>query len=239
MRWRLNAGIELNRLGIKGFITGAEACSEETRFKIARAFGTSVYSELYGMCELGPHVSVECMEHNGLHILEDQFVAEIIDPETGENLKPGERGMLVITTLMKQAMPMLRYQTKDITYIDNQPCACGRTHSRIARIMGRTDDMVKVKGVNIFPSQIEQVVRNIAEVKDSEFQMLIDRSQSALDSMTLKIEAADKSSLLTKKIKEEFQRVFLGVNFKVELVGVGDLPRFTHKAQRLVDTRKL
>ncbi|MBU0515516.1 MAG: phenylacetate--CoA ligase [Proteobacteria bacterium] len=232
-------GIELNRLGVKGVLTGAEPSSEETRIKIAAAFGAVIYADVYGMCELGPHVCVECPEHRGLHFNEEAFIPEIIDPDTGESLGPGEKGMLVITCLMKEAMPILRYQTKDITWLDDSPCVCGRTHVRIQRIMGRTDDMVKVKGVNIFPSQVESVIRSVAEVKDSEFQMLVDRSKAAVDSMTVKVEAQEKTPQLTQKLQDEFQRAFLGAHLKVELVDLGSLPRFSHKAQRLVDTRQL
>lgn len=232
-------GIELNRLGVKGVLTGAEPSSEETRLKIAVAFGAVIYADIYGMCELGPHFCVECPEHKGLHFNEEAFIPEIIDPDTGEPLGPGEKGMLVITCLMKEAMPILRYQTKDITWLDDSPCVCGRTHVRVQRIMGRTDDMVKVKGVQIFPSQVEAVIRNVAEVKDSEFQMLVDRSRAGVDSMTVRVEAQEQTPELNQKLQDEFQRAFLGAHLKVELVDLGVLPRFSHKAQRLVDTRKL
>jgi len=232
-------GIEVDKLGIKGIITGAEASSEETRLKISRAFGDAAYMDIYGLCELGPHFCVECQEHQGMHFCEEAFIPEVIDPVTGETLKPGEPGMLVVTCMTKDAMPILRYQTKDITVLDDSNCACGRTHIRMRRPTGRTDDMIKVKGVNIFPSQIESVVRNIEEVKDSEFQMLVDRSAKAVDMLTVKIEASEESGELQKKLKAEFQRVFLGANFNVELVEIGSLPRFTHKAKRIVDTRKL
>jgi len=232
-------GIEVEKLGVKGIITGAEPSSEETRQKIAESYGAIIYSDIYGLCELGPHFCVECSEHRGLHFMEEAFIPEIIDPETGKPLANGERGMLVITCMMKEAMPILRYQTKDITYIDDSPCVCGRTHVRVHRIMGRTDDMVKVKGVNIFPSQVESVVRRVQEVRDSEFQILVDRSQAAVDSITVKIEASEKPPDLIKKLKDEFQRAFMGVNITVELVEKETLPRFAHKAKRLIDTRKL
>jgi phenylacetate-CoA ligase len=232
-------GIEVEKLGVRGVMTGAEPSSEETRQKIAESFGALIYSDIYGMCELGPHFCVECPEHQGLHFMEEAFIPEIIDPETEEPLAAGEKGMLVITCMMKEAMPILRYQTKDITYMDDSPCVCGRTHVRVHRIMGRTDDMVKVKGVNIFPSQVESVVRRVQEVRDSEFQILVDRSQAAVDSITVKIEASEKSPDLILKLKGEFQRAFMGANIKVELVENGSLPRFSHKAKRLLDTRKL
>jgi len=232
-------GIELHQLGIKGIITGAEPSSEETRLKISKAFGNASYIDIYGLCELGPHFCVECQEHQGLHFCEEAFIPEIIDPETGATLGPGETGMLVVTCLMKEAMPILRYQTKDITLMDDEPCACGRTHIRMRRPTGRTDDMIKVKGVNIFPSQIEAVVRNTDEFKDAEFQIVVDRSEKAVDMLTVRIEAKEGSTALSQKLKAEFQRVFLGSNFKVELVEFGSLPRFTHKAKRLVDTRNL
>jgi len=232
-------GIEVEKLGVKGIITGAEPSSEETRQKIAESYGAIIYSDIYGLCELGPHFCVECSEHRGLHFMEEAFIPEIIDPETGKPLANGEKGMLVITCMMKEAMPILRYQTKDITYIDDSPCVCGRTHVRVHRIMGRTDDMVKVKGVNIFPSQVESVVRRVQEVRDSEFQILVDRSQAAVDSITVKIEASEKPPDLIKKLKDEFQRAFMGVNITVELVEKETLPRFAHKAKRLIDTRKL
>lgn len=232
-------GVPIAELGVHKIVTGAEPSSEETRVKIAQAFNAPIYSDIYGMCELGPHFCVECPHHQGLHINEEAFLAEIIDPETGQQLPPGEKGMLVITCLMKQAMPLLRYQTKDITVLEDSPCSCGRSHVRVRRIMGRTDDMVKVKGVNIFPSQVEAVIRGVEEVKDSEFQMLVDRSQAAVDSLTVQVEAAQPGPELVAKLKAAFARAFLGSNLKVELVPVGSLPRFSHKAKRLVDTRKL
>ncbi|MCP4599567.1 MAG: phenylacetate--CoA ligase, partial [Proteobacteria bacterium] len=172
-------GIELDKLGIRGIITGAEPSSEETRLKISNAFGDSAYIDIYGLCELGPHFSFECQEHQGMHFCEEAFIPEIIDSETGKALEHGEMGMLTVTCLMKEAMPILRYQTKDITLIDDKPCPCGRTHLRIRRPTGRTDDMIKVKGVNIFPSQIEAIVRKTEEVMDSEFQIAVDRSEKA------------------------------------------------------------
>jgi phenylacetate-CoA ligase len=232
-------GIDLADLGIRGIMTGAEPSSEETRLKISMAFGEAAYIDIYGLCELGPHFSFECQEHQGMHFCQEAFIPEIIDPETGATLGPGEPGMLVVSCLMKEAMPILRYQTKDITVIDDEPCACGRTQIRIRRPTGRTDDMIKVKGVNVFPSQIEAIVRKTQEVKDSEFQILVDRSEKAVDMLTVKIEAHEKTTELVQKLKAEFQRAFMGSNFKVELVEWGTLPRFTHKAKRLVDTRKL
>ena len=231
--------IELDKMGVKGFLTGAEASSEGTRKKIAEAFGAPFYSDVYGMCELGPHFCSECQEHDGFHFMEEAFIPEIVDPDTGQPLPPGKKGVLVVTCLMKEAMPLLRYWTNDITSLIDDPCACGRTHVRIQRIFGRADDMVKVKGVNVFPSQVESVIRGVPEVGGSEYQMLVDRSQSAVDSMTVRIESEDKSSGLVQKLKNEFQNAFLGSNFKVELVDVGTLPRHSHKAKRLVDSRKL
>ena len=232
-------GIKLDKIGIKGVLTGAEPSSEETRLKIAKAFGANVYGDIYGMCELGPHFCVECPEHQGFHFNEESFIPEIVDPDKGHQLDPGQRGMLVITCLMKEAMPLLRYQTKDITMLDDSPCVCGRTHIRIKRIMGRNDDMVKVKGVNVFPSQIESVIRNIQEIKDSEYQIIVDRSKAAVDTLTVRVEIKEKSLELSKKLKSELQKVFFGANFKVELVDIGTLPRFTHKAKRLIDQREL
>ena len=232
-------GVALERLGVKGIMTGAEPSSEETRLKIVKAFGAVAYIDIYGLCELGPHFCVECQEHQGMHFCEEAFIPEVIDPNTGRPLPPGEPGMLVITCLLKEAMPLLRYQTKDITFLDDRPCPCGRTHIRIRRPFGRTDDMIKVKGVNVFPSSIEAVIWRIEEVKDSEFQILVDRSAKAVDTLAVRIEARQKSPELLQKLRGEFQDTFMGANIQVELVDVGSLPRFTHKAQRLVDTRKL
>lgn len=232
-------GIQLDKLGVLAVITGAEPSSEETRLKISQAFGGATYQDVYGLCELVPHFSTECMEHQGLHLCEDVVIAEIIEPETEKPLAPGQPGMLVVTCLTKEAMPLLRYQTKDITLLDETPCPCGRTHVRMRRPMGRTDDMVKVKGVNVFPSQVESVLKRIEEVKDSEFQILVDRSEKALDILTVKVEVKERTPELSKKIQQGLQADFLGANFKVELVEFGTLPRFTHKAQRLIDTRTL
>ncbi|RPI92251.1 MAG: phenylacetate--CoA ligase family protein, partial [Spirochaetales bacterium] len=157
-------GVNPPDLGVKKAYLGAEPYSEGTRDKIQEQFGISAYNS-YGMSEMnGPGVAFECVHKNGMHLWEDYYIAEIINPDTGENLPDGEEGELVLTHINREAMPVFRYRTRDLTRFIPEPCPCGRTHRRIERIKGRTDDMMIVSGVNVFPSQIETVLMNIPEV---------------------------------------------------------------------------
>jgi phenylacetate-CoA ligase len=196
----------------------------------------------YGMSEMfGPGVAFECPEQNGLHIWEDCFLSEIINPKTGETLGPGEKGELVITSLSKEAMPLLRYRTGDITMILEDDCPCGRGR-RIARIMGRSDDMLVIRGINVFPSQIEHVLLGIPEVGD-QYMVYVDR-KNHLDEMTIDVEMNRQAfsgeldglvglqMMISRKLHDA-----LSLRTTVRLVEPGSLPRFEGKAKRVVDRR--
>lgn len=222
---------------------GAEPWSEEARKRIEESLGIKAY-DVFGMSELyGPGVAVECKEQNGLHIWSDEFLVETIDPDTGEVLPEGERGELVFTMLTREAMPLLRYRTKDLAAINYEECACGRSHPRIMRIRGRSDDMLIVGGVNVFPSQIEHVLMNIKGVGD-QYLIIVDRD--ILDSLHVQVEVAPEffnspdydSAAFAKKLQLEMQAV-LTVRARVELMEPGALPRSEGKAQRVLDKRKI
>jgi phenylacetate-CoA ligase len=187
----------------------------------------------------GPGVASECEGRCGLHVWSDHFLAEIIDPDTGEQVGPGERGELILTTLSKEAMPFLRYRTKDITVLDTEPCECGRTHPRIKKIMGRSDDMLIIRGVNVFPSQIEHVLLQHDELAEP-FQIIINRA-GALDRLVLKVEQRD-TAVSREDIKaalEKELREALLVSVLVEVEKPNTLPRFEGKARRIFDEREV
>ena len=229
---------------LKRAIVGAEPYSESTRKKLEDIFKIKIFN-CYGLSEMnGPGVAFECPEQKGLHLWEDHYFVEIIDPETGKILPDGEEGELVLTTLKREGMPLIRYRTRDITKIIKGKCRCGRTHRKIARIKGRTDDMFIVKGVNIFPSQIEGVLMNIPEV-DKNYRIILERKEG-LDILRIQIEikrnyfTGDINQLrnLQEKIKENLRDAIL-VSPVVELVEPGSLPASTGKAQRVIDKRRL
>ncbi len=234
-------GIEEFNLRIGCF--GAEPWSENTRKRLENAFGIKAYDS-YGLSEMnGPGVAFECKEQDGLHVWIDHYLLEVIDPETGEQLSEGEKGELVLTTLTKEAMPLLRYRTGDITYVMGDDCSCGRTHPKIHRILGRVDDMIIVRGVNVFPSQIEHVLMQIPEVGDN-YQIVITRD-GALDEITVRVEVSDKffTGELEdlKRLQERIQRELykeLGLRTNVELVEKGSIERSMGKAKRILDLRK-
>ena len=235
-------GIDISEFKLRVGVFGAEPWSEGLRKKIEDAYGIEAYDN-YGLSELcGPGVSVECSERQGLHVWSDHFIVEVIDPETGEKLDEGKKGELVFTTLTKEAMPLLRYRTRDISMLFEEECACGRTHPRIARIHGRSDDMLIIRGVNVFPSQIEHVLMQIPEVGEN-YQIVVDRD--VLDKLLVKVEVTEKvfsdklADLLAleKKIERELKEV-LNVYAKVELVSPGSIPRTPGKAKRIIDLRK-
>ena len=229
---------------LKMGIFGAEPWSEETRKRIERKTGIIAY-DVYGTSELSGPLFTECVERCGLHIWADNFLIEVVDPETGEQLSEGERGELVVTTLSKEAMPLIRWRTGDITYIETDKCACGRTHPRIMRILGRADDMIIVRGVNVFPSQIEHVLMQIPEVGEH-YMIILDRKPDGLDEMTIQVELSDKVKIdktsdileLERKIAEKLKST-LNVWAKVEVVNPGTLQRFEGKAKRVIDKRKI
>ena len=197
----------------------------------------------YGMSELiGPGVSGECIYREGMHIAEDHFLAEIIDSKTGEVLEPGATGEVVITPLTKEAFPLLRYRTKDISRINYEPCKCGRTMARMDKIKGRSDDMLKIKGVNVFPSQIESVLMGIPQI-GPHYQLVVTR-QGCMDNLEVKVELIDSTLLENYSELETLQRTIqgkihtvLGLMLKITLVEPKSLQRFQGKAQRILDLR--
>jgi phenylacetate-CoA ligase len=224
----------------KAFV-GAEPHTEETRRRIEEAYGIDVYNS-YGLTEMnGPGIGFECEHKAGLHLWEDHFLIEIVDPVSGQPLPEGERGELVLTTLRREAMPLLRYRTHDITSIIPEPCACGRTHRRLNRIVGRADDMLIVRGVNIFPQQIERILMSTPQVGPNYLIVL-----EGLDDMAIQVELASAGfdgqvehlSGLRHQLAEKF-KTELYVRPKVELVPAGSLPVTEGKAKRVIDRRSL
>ena len=224
-------------------LLGSEGCTPEMRDKIEEAWGMFV-TDNYGMSELiGPGVSGECEQRCGMHFAEDHFLPEIIDPASGRVLGEGDSGELVVTTLTKEAFPLLRYRTRDITRINKEPCACGRTHARMDKPAGRVDDMLKIRGVNVFPSQIESVVMHIPEV-GGHYQLIV-RREGFTDTLEVNIELIDNSLLekysalekLTQKVHDQLRSV-LGLDCLVTLAQPRSLERFAGKAKRIVDLRK-
>jgi len=229
-------GIDPGEIGIRIGCFGAEPWSESTRKRIEDAFGLKAFDS-YGLSEMnGPGVGFECEERDGIHIWADHYIVEVVDPETGERLGEGEKGELVLTPLTKEALPLIRYRTGDLTYIHStDKCACGRTHPRIGRIIGRTDDMIIVRGVNVFPSQIEHVLMQIPGVGEN-YQIVLTR-EGALDEITVRVEAkAEDEEKLKRRIEEELRRE-LGIRTNVEILKPGTLERFEGKAKRIVDLR--
>jgi len=224
--------------------TGAEPYSEEIRQRIQEYYGVKVYNS-YGLSEMnGPGVAFECLEQSGLHIWEDSYFVELIDPETLEPVREGAIGELVLTSLRREAMPLIRYRTKDLTRIIPGHCACGRKHRRLDRIQGRSDDMFIIKGVNIFPIQVEQVLMNIPEVGNN--YLIVLQRDNNVDNMIVRVEVTDRTFVedmrhlqrIQKKITRDLKGE-LSVTPKVELVEPNSLPRTEGKAVRLVDERKL
>ena len=222
---------------------GAEPWSEQIRKRIEKELSIEAF-DIYGLTELcGPGVSVECPEHKGLHIWEDHFLIETIDPKTGEVLPAGEEGELVFTTLTKTGLPILRFRTRDISVIETESCNCGRTHSRMMRIRGRSDDMIIIRGVNVFPSQIEYAIMGLPELA-AQYQIILERPD-ALDIFTIKVELTEKSVKaspqelegLKRKIKQKVNNV-TGLSPIIELAKPGELPRTAGKAKRVLDMRK-
>lgn len=222
---------------------GAEPWSDKIRERIQKDLGIEAF-DIYGLTELcGPGVSVECEEHDGLHIWEDQFIVETIDPNTGESLPNGEEGELVFTTLTKTGMPMLRYRTRDISNINHEKCKCGRTHARMKRITGRSDDMLIIRGVNVFPSQIEYAVMCFTELA-AQYLIVLDRP-GALDTFLVKVELSEQASknsqLDLNALKRSIQQrihIVTGLSADLEIVKPGELPRTEGKAKRVLDLRK-
>ncbi len=218
-------------------VFGAEPWSEEARKRIEDGFGLRAH-DIYGMSELyGPGVGIECEQRNGLHVWCDEFLIETVNPDTGEVLEPGEEGELVFTMLSREAMPLLRYRSRDLSRVFEEECECGRYHSRIQRIKGRSDDMLIIGGVNVFPSQVEHVLMNIPGLGD-QYQIVV--SHEGLDQLTVKVETAANrlnDVALLNRIQEDLFSV-LAIHADVELDELGTLPRSeVGKARRVVDFR--
>ena len=228
---------------LKAGIFGAEPWTEEMRLSIEKSLGIKAY-DIYGLTETsGPGVSFECEEQTGMHINEDHFYAEIIDPDTGEVLPEGEKGELVFTSLDKEAFPLLRYRTRDICVLTRKKCSCGRTHVKMSKPMGRSDDMMIIRGVNVFPSQIEAVL--LKEGYPPNYQIIVDRVNNS-DTLDINVELpperfSDKVSDIQAKEKslESALRTMLGIGPKVHLMPPHSVERSEGKAKRVIDHRKL
>ncbi len=237
-------GVDVKKLKLKGGCFGAEPWTNEMRANIERRLGISAV-DIYGLTEvIGPGVSSECQEKNGLHIFDDHFYPEILDPVTLEPVPEGEKGELVFTSLTKEAFPVIRYRTRDISRLTYEPCKCGRTHVRMERVTGRTDDMLIIRGVNVFPTQIESVLLAIEET-EPHYHIHVYR-EGNLDNLEVWVELSEKSfsdeikglESLSKRIAHEIQGV-IGVACKVKLVEPKTIERSEGKAKRVTDHRKI
>ena len=232
-----------DKIKLKAGIFGAEAWSEEMRQDIQQKLGIKAY-DIYGLTEIsGPGVSFECSEQRGMHVNEDHFIAEIIDPNTGEVLPDGEKGELVFTSITKEAFPLIRYRTRDICVLSREKCSCGRTHVRMSKPMGRSDDMLIVKGVNVFPSQIETVLLN--KGYPANYQIVVSREHNS-DKLEVLVEMTPEmfSDELSKVSAREDELVgalkaMLGIYAQVKLVAPKSIARSEGKAVRIIDKRKL
>ena len=232
-----------DKIRLKAGIFGAEAWTEEMRRDIEETLGIKAY-DIYGLTEIsGPGVSFECQEQSGMHINEDYFIAEIIDPKTGEVLPDGEKGELVFTSFAKEAFPLLRYRTKDICILSREKCSCGRTFVKMTKPLGRSDDMLIVKGVNVFPSQIETVLLNHGYAAN--YQIIVDRHKNS-DSLEVRVEMTPEmfSDELSKVSAKERELVaglksMLGIHADVKLVTPKSIVRSEGKAVRVIDKRNL
>jgi len=232
-----------DKIKLKAGIFGAEAWSNEMRLRIEEKLGIKAY-DIYGLTEItGPGVSFECSEQTGMHINEDHFIAETIDPDTGEVLPEGSKGEIVFTCLTKQAFPLLRFRTRDICIMSSDRCSCGRTLKKMSRLMGRSDDMLIIKGVNVFPSQIETVLLEYG--LSSNYQLVIDRVNHA-DTLEVRVELtpdmfSDTVRAVEKRERELREKIksILGIDAKVTLVAPKAITRSEGKAVRIIDMRKI
>lgn len=234
-------GYTPENIPLKAGIFGAEPWTEEMRANIEKTLGIKAY-DIYGLTETtGPGVAFECSEQSGMHINEDHFLAEIIDPDTGEVLPEGEKGELVFTSLDKEAFPLLRYRTRDICVLSRKPCSCGRTHIKMSKPMGRSDDMLIIRGVNVFPSQIETVLLN--EGYQPNYQIVVDRVNNS-DTFEINVEMnpdgenAENVAVLEKKLASAM-KTMLGINPAIHLLAPKSITRSEGKAVRVIDKRKL
>ncbi len=232
----------VDKLNLRIGCFGAEPWSDESRRELEEALNIKAYDS-YGLSEMmGPGVAFECQKQDGLHIWEDHFLIEILD-KNEQPCAPGEPGELVITSLTKEAMPLIRYHTGDVTYIMEESCPCGRTSRKLHRFLGRADDMLIVRGINVFPSQIEDVLVSIPEI-GSYFQVIVDRKKHGLDEISIQVELKDEAftgelsdlARIQKKTEEKLKSV-LNVRSKIELVEKGSIPRTAGKSKKVVDRR--
>ena len=225
-------GADLRKSRLEIGVFGAEPWSEAMRREIEKRLGLKAM-DVYGLSEImGPGVAVECEAQDGLHGWEDHFLFEVIDPETGQPVTDGESGELVITTLTKQALPMIRYRTRDITRLTRKRCACGRTHTRLKRITGRNDDMLIIRGVNVYPSQIEAVLVAVPGI-EPHYQLVVERKGS-LDELTIEVESEDRAA--GERVRHHVKSL-IGVTASVVVKGPGEVPRSQGKAVRVRDLR--
>jgi len=240
-------GVDMRSLRLRVGIFGAEPWSDQMRDQIEDQLAIQALN-IYGLSEvMGPGVAMECTEgREGMHIFEDHFIVETIHPETGAVLPPGEEGEIVFTTLSKEAFPLIRYRTRDVARLITAPCRCGRSHVRMGRIMGRSDDMLIIRGVNVFPSQIEAVLVGI-EGLEPHYQLVVDR-EGTLDTLEVQVEVSERTFANADEVKvlQKMERRivkdikdYLGVSAKVKLVEPKSLQRFEGKASRVTDRRKL
>jgi phenylacetate-CoA ligase len=237
-------GVELSELKLRTGVFGAEPWTDGMRRQIEQRLGIRAM-DIYGLSEvIGPGVAVECECQNGLHICEDHFIPEVINPQTLEPVELGEKGELVFTTITKEGIPVIRYRTRDLTSLDMSPCACGRTHVRMSRILGRSDDMLIIRGVNVFPTQVESVLANYADV-EPHYLIVVDRINN-LDVLEVWVEMSEKLfSDTVRQIEEARARItadiesLLGVNVTVKLVEPKTIERSQGKAKRVLDKRNL
>lgn len=237
-------GFNPQDLKLRVGVFGAEPWSEGMRRDLENKLGIKAY-DIYGLSEImGPGVACECQAQNGLHVAEDHFIAEVINPETGEPLPYGQRGELVVTTLTKQGLPVIRYRTRDITILHPEKCACGRTHVRIERVTGRSDDMLIIRGVNVFPSQVESVLLDIGQTQPH-YLLIVDR-QGKMDTLEVWVEVS--AELFSDEVKglEGLEHMIrsriestLGISVKVKLVEPKSIARSEGKAKRVIDRREL
>lgn len=235
-------GVDFRRdTQLRKAVLGAEPWSESMRQHIEESMGIRAY-DIYGTSEQAGPMFTECEERKGIHIAGDIMYVEILDPDTGESLEPGQKGEMVVTMLKKEAMPMIRYKIRDISMLMDEECECGRTSPRISRITGRTDDMLIIRGINVFPSQIEYTLLQIPQVGES--YMIIVTREGALDNVRLQVELkpeafsdkVDDMNRLRAHIESQL-KLYLNIAVEVELKAPGELPRFEGKAKRVIDKR--
>jgi len=235
-------GVNLRETKLKAGLFGAEPWSEDMRKRIEDN-GIKAY-DVYGTSELSGPLFTECTYQRGMHVWADQFLVEVVDPKTGENVSDGERGELVFTTLKKEALPLIRYRTGDLTSLDSEVCDCGRTHPRIMKILARVDDMLVIRGINVFPSQVESALMRIPELGDN-YELIVDRVHE-LDTLAVRVEArkeifADKATALPaldSKVSNVLRNI-LSLDVKVEILEPQKIARSVGKAKRVVDKRKI